>query len=126
VVPEQQFVSKRGKALALTGAILQLGPLVGLAGTIIGIRRAFEQLGTSGTGIGDPAHLSGAIGHVLIWALVGFALSVVGLVLLFIALLRYHYRAKWFLGFLAVSCGLLLLALLLASAIAVFGAFSET
>lgn len=39
-------------------------PMIGLLGTVTGMIKAFEKLGTSG--IGDPSGLAGAIGEVLI------------------------------------------------------------
>jgi biopolymer transport protein ExbB len=39
-------------------------PMIGLLGTVTGMIKAFDKLGTSG--IGDPSGLSGAIGEVLI------------------------------------------------------------
>ena len=49
-------------------------PMIGLTGTVTGMMRAFEGLGTEG--IGDPSKLAGAIGEVLVATLSGLAIAV--------------------------------------------------
>lgn len=68
------------KAGIILGALLTASPLVGLAGTIWGMSRAFAALGSSG--IGDPSALSVAIGDVLVSTVAGVLLMPVGLALL--------------------------------------------
>lgn len=84
-----------GKKLALTGAFLQLGPVIGAAGTFIGMMRAFDTLATA-PGISNPERLSSDIRVVLIATVAGLILSVIGLILLGIALFGCSYRAEWF------------------------------
>ena len=112
--------SNRGKTLALTGAFLQLGPVVGIAGTAIGMLRAFKTLESAGPGISDPQHVSAAIGDVLITTIAGLALGVVGIVLLCIALLGSRYRAEWFFWFLVIYGGLLLFSFPVGTPIGIF------
>ena len=49
-------------------------PMIGLLGTVTGMIRAFETLGTSG--IGDPSSLAGAIGEVLIATASGLFIAI--------------------------------------------------
>jgi biopolymer transport protein ExbB len=49
-------------------------PMIGLTGTVTGMMRAFEGLGTEG--IGDPSKLAAAIGEVLVATLSGLAIAV--------------------------------------------------
>lgn len=99
--------SNLGKKLALTGAFLQLGPVIGVVGTVIGMMRAFDTLAAQG--IGDPQRLSANISEVLIATIAGLALGVIGLVFLCIALFGCRYRAEWFFWFLVIYGALLLL-----------------
>lgn len=95
-----------GKILAITGAICQVGPVVGLLGTIFGMVRAFGVLSSSGTS--DPRALSGTIATVLLMTMIGFIVGIVGVVLLCIALTASCYRAKWFFWFLMIYGTLLI------------------
>lgn len=49
-------------------------PMIGLVGTVTGMMRAFEGLGTAG--VGDPSKLAGAIGEVLVATASGLAVAV--------------------------------------------------
>lgn len=98
--------SSSGKTLAVTGALLQLGPVVGLLGTLIGMMGAFRTLGSGG--IAEPQHLGANIGVVLCATAAGLALGLMGLVLLCIALFSCCYRAEWFFWFLVIYGGILL------------------
>lgn len=49
-------------------------PMVGLLGTVVGMRKAFGNLGTSG--IGDPTKLAGSIGEVLIATASGLFIAI--------------------------------------------------
>ena len=97
-----------GRKLALTGAFLQFGLLVGMAGTTIGMIRAFDALGHSG--IADPKQLAASISTVLIATAVGLVISIVGFVLFGIAIFACGYRAPWCLFLLFVYGCLLVLA----------------
>ena len=112
--------SNSGKTLALTGALLQLGPLVGTVMTVIGMVQAFRTMESAQSGIGDPARLSAAIGHVLYGVFAGLVRGLVGLVLLFVALLGSRYRAEWFFWFLCIYGGLLTLSFPFGTAFGIF------
>ena len=99
-----------GKVLAIIGALCQLGPFVGLTGTVIGMVNAFESLGTSGTS--DPATLSAEIGEVLISFISGLVISLVGAGLLITGISLFNYRQKWA-RVLLISLGIIWLVLLL-------------
>ena len=49
-------------------------PMVGLLGTVTGMIKAFQVLGSSG--IGDPSQLSGAIGEVLVATASGLFIAI--------------------------------------------------
>jgi MotA/TolQ/ExbB proton channel family len=104
----------------VTGAFLQIGPLIGALATTIGIRRAFQVLETSGPGISDPHFASAPIGDVLITTVVGLLLGLLGIVFLGIALVRRRYRAEWFFWFLIIYGGLLLFGFPVGTAIGIF------
>ena len=82
-----------GRRLAKIGGLMQIAPLIGLAGTVVGMIRAFETLGTAGTA--DSTALSKAIGEVLVWTAMGVSVALVGWVLLLTAMFAYSYRARW-------------------------------
>jgi MotA/TolQ/ExbB proton channel family protein len=103
-----EIESSRGKKLALTGAILQLGPLVGLLGTVVSVIHGFNTLESSSPGIADPQRLRANVGETLYATIAGLILSLIGLVLLFIALFGCRYRAEWFFWFLVIYGALLL------------------
>ena len=85
---------------------LQLAQLVGLAGTVTGMMKAFGELKTSGTG--DPSKLNGAIGEVLISTFIGIAVAFVGIVLVTIAITACRYRSVWMFWFLCIYGGLMI------------------
>jgi biopolymer transport protein ExbB len=58
---ERGGFSSRISYLSVIGVIT---PMIGLTGTVFGMIQAFDTLGSSG--VGDPAKLSEAIGHVLV------------------------------------------------------------
>ncbi len=98
--------SNSGAFIAKLGAWLQLAQVIGLAGTVTGMMKAFRELGTSGTS--DPAKLSGAIGEVLIASAAGIAVSFIGLLLVLIAITACRYRAVWMFWFLCLYGGLMI------------------
>jgi hypothetical protein len=100
--------SNRGRTLALTGAFLQLGPVIGAAGTAIGMLRAFETLESSGAA--DPQRLSANIGEVLISTAIGLGFGLVGMILICVALFSSQYRAPWLFWFLVIYGGISLCA----------------
>jgi len=97
----------KGKKLAITGAVLQLGPLFGLIGTVIGMLSAFQTMGADG--VGDSEALAGDISFALITTAIGLCIGLIGLVLMLIALFKSKYRALWFFWFLSVISILMLL-----------------
>ena len=110
--------SNHGKTLALTGAFLQLGPIIGAAGSAIGMMRAFDTLAAA-PGFSDPQRLSANISEVLIATVVGLGLSVIGLILLCIALFGCRYRAEWFFWFLVIYGGILLFGFPIGTAVGI-------
>ena len=58
---EHGVFNSRVSYLSVIGVIT---PMIGLTGTVFGMIQAFDTLGSSG--VGDPAKLSEAIGHVLV------------------------------------------------------------
>ena len=99
--------SNSGAFIAKLGAWLQLAQLVGFAGTVNGMAKAFREIGTAGTS--DPTRLSGAIGEVLVAAAGGIAVSMVGVILVIIAITVCRYRAVWMFGFQCLYGGLMIL-----------------
>jgi biopolymer transport protein ExbB/TolQ len=75
----------------IVGSLLSLSPLVGMAGTVIGMVKSFQALGTSGAG--DTGQLSVGIGEVLVSTAVGFVLFIPGVVILTLSIIHYR-RAK--------------------------------
>lgn len=49
-------------------------PMIGLTGTVTGMMKAFDKLGT--TGVGDPSQLAGAIGEVLVATASGLFIAI--------------------------------------------------
>ena len=98
--------SNSGAFIAKLGAWLQLAQLIGLAGTVTGMMKAFRELGTTGTS--DPAKLSGAISEVLVTAAGGIAVSFIGILLVLIAITACRYRAVWMFWFLCLYGGLMI------------------
>ncbi len=89
--------------MAKLGAWLQVAPVLGM----FGMAEAFSVLRTSGAG--DPARLSEAIGNALIYALIAKGLSIIGLVLIAVAIIVHRYRSAWMFYFLCFY-GLLMIA----------------
>jgi len=87
-------MSTKGKPLAIAGVILQFGTLLGIAGTVIGMVRAFPLLGQ------HTEEAQQAVAEYIALALYttagGMVLSAAGTILLLIALFRVKYRAPWF------------------------------
>ena len=99
--------STTGRFLAIAGAICQIGPIVGLAGTMLGMKQAFDSLGTSNVGgvsplSGGVSGLSDSIGVVLISTAIGLIVGIIGLILLIVSLTGCRYRAEWFFWFLVI------------------------
>ena len=107
-----------GRLLAIIGTVLQLSPIIGLVGTVIGMMKAFQALGASG--ISDPSTLSKAIGEVLISAAAGMVVGLLGTVLLAVGVLLCHYRQRWAVNLLKVIVILWVIGLLILGAAILF------
>jgi hypothetical protein len=79
--------------LAKAGAWLQLLPVVGIIGTVLGMTHAFSTLSTDG--VGDPSKLSAAIGEVLISTALGFWGGMIGFVCLGVAVFIQGNQPRW-------------------------------
>lgn len=91
---------EQGRQLALWGAWLQLGPILGILGTVVGMVRAFGKISAN-----DPASaeaLASDISIALITTAIGMIPALVGLVLMGVALFVKKYRGSWFFWFLLV------------------------
>jgi biopolymer transport protein ExbB/TolQ len=60
-----------------SGVVMVISPFVGLLGTVSGMSRAFDSMGTSGTT--DPGVVSARIGEVLVSTAAGLGVALVGL-----------------------------------------------
>lgn len=87
-------MNQTGKQLAIWGVALQLGLVVGLIGTVIGMIRAFDRLAESEAA--SPADLGQGISISLYSTVAGSAIAMVGLILILVALVGVRYRAPWF------------------------------
>ncbi len=87
-------MNTKGKQFAIWGVILQFGFLIGIVGTVIGMLRAFLILSKSGGA--QPEALASDISLALSSTTAGMIISLVGVVLLLIALFGSKYRAAWF------------------------------
>jgi len=78
----------------VVGSILALGPLWSMLGSMVGMSRAFDVLGSAG--ISDPRVLSSRIGEVLLATAAGFVACPIGVVLLVLCIvfLNKHNRAQ--------------------------------
>lgn len=83
----------RATKLAKLGAWLQVLPVVGIIGTVLGMMHAFSTLGTNG--VGDPSKLSAAIGEVLISTALGFFGGMIGSVILGVAVFVQRSQPRW-------------------------------
>lgn len=99
-------MNTKGKKLAVTGVILQLGTLLGLIGYIIGMLSAFQKIGPEG--VGDAEALANDISFALITTAIGLFIGLIGFVLMLIALFVFKYKAKWFLWLLSILSVLLI------------------
>ena len=101
-----------GFGLALSGAILQASTVLGFIRAAISFQIAFQQLtSSSDAGIPAPTQLSALLGEAVIALSVSMLISLVGAVLILIALFACRYRAPWLFKFLFIV-GILYLPLL--------------
>lgn len=88
--------NKNGRKYALWGAWLQVGAVIGLIWTVIGMISSFQNVSPSGTALANE--ISNELTPVLIASVASF----IGVVLLAVALFRKKYRAAWFFWFLLI------------------------
>jgi len=88
--------NKNGRKYALWGAWLQVGAVIGLIWTVIGMISSFQNVSPSGTALANG--ISSELTPVLIASVASF----IGVVLLAVALFRKKYRAAWFFCFLLI------------------------
>ena len=85
---------KNGKAFALWGAWLQLGAVIGLLWTVVGMARISQS---------EPARagaLANEISISLITTVIGMIPAFIGVILMAVALFGKKFRAPWFFWFL--------------------------
>lgn len=81
--------TKRRRLIAgiVIGSLLTLGPLFGMLGTVFGMTRSFQILGSSG--VTDPQALSDSIGVTLLATATGLFLFPVGILILTLSLIFF-------------------------------------
>lgn len=89
---------RSGSLLASLGALLQLGPLVGLVMTVYSMVQAFSIISVEGEGSAEQ--LSEEISSALIATSAGMIPGLIGWILMLMALFGYGYRELWFFWFL--------------------------
>ena len=97
-MPEARITVSRSKGhwLAVIGAWMQVAPVLGMIGTIIGMMRAFEAHGSADPSqVGELSQLSAAIGEAMIATFVGMLIALLGAVLMLVAVLSCRYRSPW-------------------------------
>ena len=87
---------ENGRKYALWGAWLQVGAIIGLIWTVVGIISSFQNVSPSGTGLANQ------ISNELTPALIASVASFIGVIFLAVALFRKKYRAAWFFWFLLI------------------------
>ena len=81
------------RAAWVSFALFVVPPLLGVIGTVNGMRKAFAALGAQG--VGDPKILSAAIGEILIATAAGLLFALPAFVFLIISIIRFHsYGAR--------------------------------
>ena len=88
--------NKNGRKYALWGAWLQVGAVIGLIWTVIGMISSFQNVSPSGTAMAN------GISNELTPVLIASVASFIGVILLAVALFRKKYRAAWFFWFLLI------------------------
>lgn len=87
--------------MAIAGVVCQLGPMVGLVGSMIGVMGAYDTIGKN-PGIENPAGLSESIGSAMVITAIGQIIGIVGLILVTVSVSACRYRAEWFFTFLVI------------------------
>lgn len=92
--PVSTRAATAGKWLAIIGSLMQLGPLVGIACTVIGMMQAFDSLSSTGPPA-DSSQLSSSISMALVATVAGIGVGLIGAILLAIAIFATSFRAAW-------------------------------
>ena len=100
----------RGHWFAIIGALMQIAPVLGMIATVAWMVRSFAALNTSPSGTSDPSQLGALIGEALIATFVGMLISLVGAILLLLAVFPMRYRSPWLYWLLILLGSLYLLA----------------
>jgi biopolymer transport protein ExbB/TolQ len=87
-----ESMSPIGKRLAVCGSFLQLGIIVGLMSTGWALLRTLRSVQTDAVG---PRDLAAGIAGAMTFTAIGLAISLVGIVLIALAVFVYGYRASW-------------------------------
>ena len=94
------MTKENGRKFALWGAWLQLGAVIGLFWTVVGMVGAFQKISQS-----EPASagaLANELSISLITTVIGMIPAFIGVILMSVALFGKKYRAPWFFWFLIV------------------------
>jgi hypothetical protein len=94
------MTKENGRKFALWGAWLQLGAVIGLFWTVVGMVGAFQKISQS-----EPASagaLANEVSISLITTVIGMIPAFIGVILMSVALFGKKYRAPWFFWFLIV------------------------
>ena len=94
------MTKENGRKFALWGAWLQLGAVIGLLWTVVGMVGAFQKISQS-----EPASagaLANELSISLITTVIGMIPAFIGVILMSVALFGKKYRAPWFFWFLIV------------------------
>jgi len=82
---------RRWMRVAIVGAVLLAGPILGLVGTVIGMMMSFRRIETMKAP--TPGDLAEGVNLSLLATLAGLVLGAIGVVLLVIGLVRLHGSA---------------------------------
>ncbi|MFW5882990.1 MAG: MotA/TolQ/ExbB proton channel family protein [Verrucomicrobiota bacterium] len=96
-----------GRKLALWGAWLQLGGVLGILATVVGMLSAFGTASESGAT--SAQLLAEEISAALFTAYIGFFIALAGFILIAIAVFAKKYRSPWLFWFLLIYAALLVL-----------------
>ena len=94
------MTKENGRKFALWGAWLQLGAVIGLFWTVVGMVGAFQKISQS-----EPASagaLANELSISLITTVIGMIPAFIGVILMSVALFGKKYRAPWFFWYLIV------------------------
>lgn len=87
---------EKGRKWALWGAWLQVGAVIALIWTVVGMISSFQNVLPSGTALANE------ISNELTPVLIALVASFIGVILLAVALFGKRYRAAWFFWFLLI------------------------